>query len=458
MSEQFKDQGGVATMDPSHLTRWLTSRLMTRISGAAAVAARHRKAEQARVKAAAPHRVDYFHQVDEGYSCLAAQTLERLAARFDIELHCHLVRGQEGKNAPEPELLAQLARADSHEIAAGYGLSFPNHPEAPAAGLVETASQVLAAQSRSDFPKAAVSVSDALWRDDADRLAQLAAELGTASPEATTAAIEAGTEKRRELKHYSGAMFYYGGEWYWGVDRLYHLEARLAALGADTQPGTPLIAPRPSEDLAGQRDTGQFTLELYASLRSPYTAVIFDRAVAFAKAAGVTMSLRPVLPMVMRGVPATREKGMYIFADAAREARAADVPYGNFYDPIGDPARRCYALYPWAESQGKGVDLCSSFLRHAFVLGVNTNNDRGLRKVVEAAGLDWSAAQPHREDKIWEALLEDNRQTMYEAGLWGVPSFRLLDPAGDPLLSTWGQDRLWLVAHTLRDALAARAT
>ena len=381
-----------------------------------------------------------------------------LAARFDIELHCHLVRGQEGKNAPEPELLAQLARADSHEIAAGYGLSFPNHPEAPAAGLVETASQILAAQSHSDFPKAAVSVSDALWRDDADRLAQLAAELGTASPEATTAAIEAGTAKRRELKHYSGAMFYYGGEWYWGVDRLYHLEARLAALGADTQPGAPLIAPRPSEDLAGQRDTGQFTLELYASLRSPYTAVIFDRAVAFAKAAGVTLSLRPVLPMVMRGVPATREKGMYIFTDAAREARAAGVPYGNFYDPIGDPARRCYALYPWAESQGKGVELCSSFLRHAFVLGVNTNNDRGLRKVVEAAGLDWSAAQPHREDKTWEALLEDNRQTMYEAGLWGVPSFRLLDPAGEPLLSTWGQDRLWLVAHTLRDALAARAT
>ena len=78
--------------------------------------------------------------------------------------------------------------------------------------------------------------------------------------------------------------------------------------------------------------------------------------------------------------------------------------------------------------------------------------------MVEAAGLDWSAAQPHREDKTWEALLEDNRQTMYAAGLWGVPSFRLLDPADEPLLSTWGQDRLWLVARTLRDALVARAT
>ena len=100
MSEQFKEQGGAATMDPSRLTRWLTSRVMTRLSRPAAFAARHRKAEQARVKAGAAHRVEYFHQVDESYSFLAAQMLERLVARYDIELHCHLVRGQEGKNAP----------------------------------------------------------------------------------------------------------------------------------------------------------------------------------------------------------------------------------------------------------------------------------------------------------------------------------------------------------------------
>jgi hypothetical protein len=28
-----------------------------------------------------------------------------------------------------------------------------------------------------------------------------------------------------------------------------------------------------------------------------------------------------------------------------------------------------------------------------------------------------------------------------------------LNSAGEALLATWGQDRLWLVAHTLRDAL-----
>ena len=453
MSEQFKDQGGAATMDPSPLLRWLTSRVMSRISRPTSTEARHAKAEKARIKAGAPHRVDYFHQVDEGYSDLTAQVLERFAQRYDIELHCHLVRGQEGKNAPEPEMLASLARYEAHLIAPGYGLCFPERPDPPEPEHVVVATQILAAQSSEDFPRVVAAVSAALWQGDDAALKRLAVAHGSASADAAAAAVSAGTEKRKALRHYSGAMFYYGGEWYWGVDRLYHLEMRLAALGADRSPGESLIAPRPDMDLAGHTDQGRYTLELYASLRSPYTAVIFDRAVAFAQHAGVELKLRPVLPMVMRGVPATREKGMYIFMDAAREARVAGVPYGNFYDPIGDPARRCYALYPWAASQGKGVELCSSFLRHAFALGVNTNNQRGLRKVVEAAGLDWGAAQAHREDTAWEALLEDNRQTMYAAGLWGVPSFRLLNPAGEALLATWGQDRLWLVAHTLRDAL-----
>ena len=440
-------------MDPSPLLRWLTSRVMSRISRPTSTEARHAKAEQIRVKAGAPHRVDYFHQVDEGYSDLTAQVLERFAQRYDIELHCHLVRGQEGKNAPEPEMLASLARYEAHLIAPGYGLCFPQRPDPPEPEHVVVATQILAAQSSEDFPRVVAAVSAALWQGDDAALKRLAVAHGSASADAAAAAVSAGTEKRKALRHYSGAMFYYGGEWYWGVDRLYHLEMRLAALGADRSPGESLIAPRPDMDLAGHTDQGRYTLELYASLRSPYTAVIFDRAVAFAQHAGVELKLRPVLPMVMRGVPATREKGMYIFMDAAREARVAGVPYGNFYDPIGDPARQCYALYPWAASQGKGVELCSSFLRHAFALGVNTNNDRGLRKVVEAAGLDWGAAQAHREDTAWEALLEDNRQTMYAAGLWGVPSFRLLNPAGEALLATWGQDRLWLVAHTLRDAL-----
>ena len=449
MAEQFKEQGGVATMNPSRLERWITSKLMTRLSRAKSVDARHAQSERARSKAGAPHQVHYFHQVEDGYSHLAAQLLMPLMARYDIELRCHLVRADQEKNVPEPELLARLSRYESHLVAPGYGLVFPEHPQEPDAHHVSLATRILAAQSPEAFPEMAATVGDALWLGDGARLDYLAEASGCASNEQADAVIEAGNQLRREMKHYSGAMFYYGGEWYWGADRLYLLEQRLAAFDVDRYPERDLIAPRPSLALPQSRDNKAFTLELYASLRSPYTAVVFDRAVGFAREAGVTLALRPVLPMVMRGVPATRAKGMYIFMDAAREARNAGVAYGNFYDPIGDPVCNCYALYPWAASQGKGAELLSSFLRHAFALGVNTNTDGGLRKVVEAAGLDWVAAQAHRQDATWEALLEENRSAIYQAGLWGVPSFRLLDPTGEAVLAVWGQDRLWLLAQKL---------
>lgn len=158
--------------------------------------------------------------------------------------------------------------------------------------------------------------------------------------------------------------------------------------------------------------------------------------------------------MVMRGVPATREKGMYIFTDAAREARSAKVPFGNFYDPIGEPARSCYSLYPWACEQGRGNQLVSSFLNSAFIEGINMNNSRGLKKVVEKAGLDWSVAKTLVGQSGWQEILENNRLAMYEAGLWGVPSFRLLNKQGESVLALWGQDRLWLVAREIQRQLA----
>ena len=50
-------------------------------------------------------------------------------------------------------------------------------------------------------------------------------------------------------------------------------------------------------------------------------------------------------------------------------------------------------LYQWACDQGKGVELIGNFLNCAFVNGVNTNNNRGLKKVVEDTGLDWLEAK-----------------------------------------------------------------
>lgn len=454
MSEQFEEQGGAATMDPSALMRWLTSMVMSRVVSTKRLEKKRIKAEKHRQANNQPHVVEYFHQVDDGYSHLAAQALGALTERYNIDLQCHLVSGPIGENAPEPDLLIDLSRYDASKIAPHYGLVFPQNRDAPSAKLLEMTKSILAGFSSQDFVTHTATVGNALWSGSETVLQALAEQFGSTTDSEVKAKHDLGNARRGSLKHYSGAMFYYEGEWYWGVDRLYHLEQRLHALGADRNPDTPKIMPKQEVSVGKLRDNGSLTLELFGSVRSPYTAIVFERVLALAETTGVTLNVRPILPMVMRGVSATREKGIYIFTDAAREARASNVPYGDFYDPIGEPARRCYSLYPWACSQGKGNALLSSFLSAAFAQGINTNNDRGLRQVVENAGLDWASAKQIVGQDGWQEILEDNRLAMYDSGLWGAPSFKLLDADKNVVLALWGQDRLWLFEREIQNLLA----
>ena len=178
MAEQFKDQGGVASMDPSPFYRWLTSRLVRRICSPQRQEKQRRKLESARLKAGGKHVVEYFHQVDDGNSHLASQVLLQLAQRYDIELVCHLVRGPQGKNVAEPELLLRLSRYDAFHVAPEYGLQFPEHPQPLEASMVDLANAILAAQDNESFIECAAHVGDALWSGDAPRLQGLADSLG----------------------------------------------------------------------------------------------------------------------------------------------------------------------------------------------------------------------------------------------------------------------------------------
>ena len=81
-------------------------------------------------------------------------------------------------------------------------------------------------------------------------------------------------------------------------------------------------------------------------------------------------------------------------------------------------------------------------------------NDAGLKKAVERAGLDWSVAEPLIGNRDWEDEMEENRLQMMASGLWGVPSYRLLDDKGEEIFATWGRDRIWLLAHEIQNALA----
>ena len=400
--------------------------------------------------------VHYFHQADDPYSALTAQTLRAFTERYDVVLAAHLASPPSDAAAPERALLEAHSRRDAADVARGYWLSFPANAGAPKPEALARAQRILTrAIARKAFVECAVPTSAALW-GGADALTKIGATFGEASDAEAGAAIAAGSALRERLGHYLGATFHYAGEWYWGVDRLHHLERRLIAeraLKGDVP--KEFIAPRPQPRLdarsaAGALPSAPLTLEFFASLRSPYTYIACERVVALAQQAGAQLVVRPVLPMVMRGLPVPPAKRLYILLDTKREAEDAHVPFGRICDPVGRPVERCFSLFPWARACGRGTELLLGFMRAAWAEGVDTGTDAGLRLAVERAGLAWNDARAHLDrDDGWRAELEANRKAMFELGLWGVPSFRVRGGGARDYVA-WGQDRLWRVEEELR--------
>jgi 2-hydroxychromene-2-carboxylate isomerase len=257
---------------------------------------------------------------------------------------------------------------------------------------------------------------------------------------------------RKKWGHYLGATLYYEGEWYWGIDRLHHLEERLNALGLsqkiDTAPLFPTIQYAPCNFIPQGT-----SIDFFFSLRSPYSAISAAKIFHWAKKTGVSIKLRYVLPMVMRGLPVPAEKRRYISLDAAREAHVQGVPFGCLNDPIGKPTERGLALMPFAEMHNLAEDYVMSFMKGVWSEGLDAGLDSHLKIIVERVGLNWKAAkdilQSQSNDVQWRAIAEENRKVLFSLGLWGVPSFRYENT------SAWGQDRFWVIEDALHAQFGA---
>ena len=404
------------------------------------------RAEKKRLAAGTRHALHYFHQVDDPYSALAAASLPRLLQRYDIDLQAHVVGPPPDNAAPERARLIAYSRRDAALLARHHGLDFRDPGAPPAADAVaQAARQLVAASGTGRFAAAAGAVSAALW--SGTPLSAVRDADGGVLPEADAAAtashLAAADRLRQRNGHYLGATFLYAGEWYWGIDRLHHLEQRLQALGAQ-RPGVQGALFPPATDWAAPVQVPHpQAIDFFVSLRSPYSAIVAPRVYALARHAGVPVRLRYVLPMVMRGLPVPPEKRRYISLDAAREAHLRGIAFGRLNDPVGRPTERGLALLPLAQRSGREEAYLLSFMRGVWAEGIDAGSDRGLRTIAERAGLGWEDARAALRDEGWRKVAEANREALFALGLWGVPSFRVGDVA------VWGQDRLWAVQDAL---------
>lgn len=416
--------------------------------------AKRNKAEKARQAAGRPHVVHYFHQVDDPYSALMAQVLPALQERYSIQLQIHVVSAPPDSAAPEREKLIEFSRTDAQALAHYRGLKFSDPGCQPAEARLASATQALvSAALQNQFVELAPCVSTWLWQKNLSTpLPEACQSLSEATPEAIRAHIQQSDELRENLVHYLGGMLYYEGEWYWGIDRLYHLEERLQQLGVQ-KPNITGSMFEPDEDLSTpvQLDSPP-DIDFFFSFRSPYSAIVAPRVFKLGELTGAKVNLRFVLPMVMRGLAVPKAKQQYIAHDTAREAYARGTPFGKLNDPVGRPAERGLSLVPFAEKYGLGQAFVLSFMQGVWAEGIDAGSDKGLRKIVERAGLNWQSAQQALNDENWRLRAEANRNELFKLGLWGVPSFKVGE------VSTWGQDRLWQVLDALKTQSKTRQT
>lgn len=375
-------------------------------------------------------RVLYFHDPVDPYSHLTAQALLRLIPAYAVDWVPYLVGPPEASAAPDATRLWHYGLRDAARLAQAHGLSFPTGPRPDGAYPLPAFAGTLATlKDAQAFAQCACDEGLRLWSEG------LRAALDPSAADTLTAE---GNGVRRRLGHYLGGTFWFEGEWFWGVDRLPYLEQRLAFARRGAAPVFQFLS-EPQAPVAHNRPG---RLEFFLSFRSPYTYIAAARAAALAERLGVELVRRPVLPMVMRGLPVPLAKRLYILRDTKREAQRWGLPFGDVCDPVGKGVERAMAVWHYAEAQGHGQTCVESVLRGVFAEGLDAASDQGLRRMAERAHVPWEQAEAALGRDAWRAEVERNRQAMFDAGLWGVPSFRLNGGAAH-----WGQDRLWAIAQ-----------
>jgi len=114
-------------------------------------------------------------------------------------------------------------------------------------------------------------------------------------------------------------------------------------------------------------------------------------------------------------------------------------------DPVGTGVERCLAVFYYAQSEKRERDFLLNAGEAIWSRAIDVATDKGMRKVTGRSGLFWPDVLAAIEDDAWRDKVDENRESMLESGIWGVPTLRL----GDFIV--WGQDREWLLARHIEE-------
>ncbi len=371
-----------------------------------------------------PRRLTFFHQVDDPHSHFLLGVLAALRARFDLIIDLRVVPEPAGIYDPDPVRARQFALRDARELTRFFEIDLPEPGPRSPADVTAVQARLLGLKNTDDAILEALKLSERLWRGQA--ISHPGGDVGPGLQRAQSQLHRSG--------YYRGASLFYEGEHYPGVSRLELLIERLAldTGGSDAPVITRRKAPHPPVKRLPQRAR----LEWFYSFRSPYSYLSVDLIAKLSSKYNLDVVIRPVLPMVMRGLPVPLTKRLYLVRDAKRIADSREIPFGRIADPVGVGVERLFALF-CRVPQSRRIDFLQAAGRAVWAEGLNVARTAGLHEVARRVGLDADTVKQALADESWRQVAEDNRTTLLGHGLWGVPCFVLGD------FSTWGQDRIF---------------
>ena len=410
------------------------------------------KSETVRQKEDRPHEVLYFHKVDDPYSHLTIQYINKFKSSFDVTFKPVLVGEEDPESVHEPSLYSIYCLEDVKKIAPFYGVEF-SADVYPSKELVAKANKILTSVDDASFGEIASSVSSALWEENEEALNNLSLQYQATDNEVKIK-LTNGNEIRNNKGYYFGSAFYYEKELYWGVDRLHYLEDRLTELGVKNNLNNESVCQLELKAPAQLTSEKKVNLYYYPSLNSPYTFVSSNRVREMQDEYPINLITQPVLPMLMRKMTIPGVKAKYIISDAAREGRKHGYEMKSIYSPIGKPARKAYSLFPIINEAGRGFDYINALLKSSFQDGVNIGDEDYLEDLVTKLDLDWMEIKKELNTNGWKKILNDNLEDMYAGDCWGVPSFKITNEDGSNPFYVWGQDRMWLLKEEINKRLS----
>lgn len=177
-------------------------------------------------------------------------------------------------------------------------------------------------------------------------------------------------------------------------------------------------------------------IEAFISLNSPFAYLGLVQAKKLSDKYHVPLTIKPLVPISMRGIVIPEYKKRYMLLDAAREAKKLNIAFKGYVNPLNQGVINTYKLFLFAEKENKSYEFIEAAFEAIYVIAIDLSIEQNIKKICVQVGIDYDDAIEYAKENDWQQWSDNNHLILNDMGLWGVPCFRYKE------VSCWGQDRL----------------